>query len=49
MGACLGEAQIEIDATIECHTQFSFLKKFYKDHLVAVVEAEGGDEKVLYY
>lgn len=49
MRTCLGESQIEIDGTIKCHTQFSFLKKFYKDQLVSVVEARGDDEKVLYH
>lgn len=44
MGADLGEAQIELDATRGAHARFLLVVKMYKYHMDAEVEAECDDE-----
>lgn len=43
LGVDPSDVQKEIDDTRRCHARFTFLKKLYKDHLVAVVKADDDD------
>lgn len=43
LGVDSSDIQKEIHATKGCHARFSFFETLYRDHLVAVAEADGDD------